>query len=153
MISAALDRTVFEGISPKPVAPSLGDPLLVDEKNKRQDLWPMARPWNRMSYRRNCSSFSFSTRPTKSCTHSMALLYLCGRRGRYRRSGKTSPSKFCIRRKMGPSVVPKAASLWCDMLAGLPSKSWLIDFATSARKLGFFPRNSAVSSLNVRQPT
>ena len=31
-------------------------------------------------------------------------------------------------------------------------KSWPIDLATSARKLGFFPRKSAASGPNVRQP-
>ena len=36
--------------------------------------------------------------------------------------------------------------------AGKVSSKWPIDFATSAKKLGFLPRNSAASGFKARQP-
>ena len=44
------------------------------------------------------------------------------------------------------------AYLWWRMLARFSSKSWPTDLATSAKKLGSSPKNSAVSDPNARQP-
>ena len=42
------------------------------------------------------------------------------------------------------------ASLWWRILARFSSKPWPIDLTTSAKKLRFFPKNSAASGLNAR---
>ena len=54
------------------------------------------------------------------------------------------PHKSRIR----PSVAITGASLWWRMRARFSLKSWPTDLATSARKLGFSPRNSAASGPN-----
>ena len=46
----------------------------------------------------------------------------------------------------------RGLSLWWRMLARFSSKSWPIDLATSAKKLGSSPKNSAASGPNARQP-
>ena len=56
------------------------------------------------------------------------------------------------KRRIGPSVATTGASLWWRMLARFSSKSWPTDLATSAKKLGSSPKNSAASDPNVRQP-
>ena len=62
------------------------------------------------------------------------------------------PYKIYIKRRIGPSVATTGASLWWRMLARFSSKSLPTDLATSAKKLGSSPKNSAASDPKVRQP-
>ena len=76
--SAALHRTIIEGLSQKPTALSLGDPQVVSETKKALRSVTNGKAMGQMSCRRKCSSLGFPTVPTKSCSHSTTSSWLYG---------------------------------------------------------------------------
>ena len=97
--SAALDPKTIEGLSLKPLALSLGDPLVVDET--KESLRSMA----------NCKAMGTDELPVELFESGLSdssyeifvafhgIIVTVWMKGRYRRSEKTSPPKFCTRRK------------------------------------------------------
>ena len=61
--SAALNRTIIEGLSQKPTALSLGDPPVVSETKKDLRCMANSKAMGPDSCRRNCSSLGFPIVP------------------------------------------------------------------------------------------
>ena len=133
--SAAFNRTIIDGLLPKPVTLSLGDPPVLNEIKPALSYMANCKAMGPNELPAELPKLGFATVPTKSCLHSTASSWLCGWRGKYPGSEKSQPSEFYPKRRIGPSVTNTGASLWWRMPARFFSKSWPIDLVTSARKL------------------
>ena len=130
--SAALDQTIIEDLSPKPAALSPGDPRVVNET--KQVLRYMA---NRRAMGPNELQAELLTLGLYDSSYEI-LLALHDIKVIYKKKDLTECGKYSV---LFLVAVDARFSL----------KSWPIDLATSARKLGSFPRNSSASGPNARQ--
>ena len=76
--SAALDRTITKGILPKPVAPSLGNPPVVNETKQARSSMANGKAMVPDELPMKLLKFGLPDSTTKSCTHSTASSWLCG---------------------------------------------------------------------------
>ena len=76
--SATLNLTIIEGLSPKPVALTLGDPPVGNETKKTLRSMANGKAMGPDELRWNCLSLGFPTVAMKSWLHSTASSWLCG---------------------------------------------------------------------------
>ena len=129
--SAALDRTIIEGLAPKPAALSHGDPPNVDATKQAMRTMANNKAMGsnaRIPYHRGCMDDGRGIAGGKHAT--INILY---------NNKKKRSTEYENYRSL--SLVAHSRKI-----------PWPIDLATSARKLGFSSRNNAVSGLNTRQP-
>ena len=143
---AVLNRTIIEGLSPKPVALLIGDLLVGNETKKAlrsiangKAMGPDELPVELLKL----GLFDSSRKTLLAFPSIIVAVWM---------TGEVPLEWKDTKRRIGPNVATTGASLWRRMLARFTSKPWPTDLATSARKLGFSARNSAASGPNARQP-
>ena len=152
--SAALNRTIIEGLSPKPVALSLGDPPAVNETKKYLRFMANGKVMGPDELPAELLKLGFSDSPHEILLAFHGIIMAVWMTGEVpQEEWKDATIKVLHEKKYRTKCgnYKARASLWWRMLARFSSKSWPIDLATSARKPGFFPRNSAASGPNARQ--
>ena len=152
MTSAALNRTIIEGLSQKPTAMSLGDPPVVSETKKPlrfmasgKAMGPDELPAELLKL-----GLSDSSHEILLAFHDIIVAVWMTRE--VPQEWKDAAKKVLHKKKDRTECSTTGASLWWRMLARFSLKSWPTDLATSAKKPGSSPKNSAASDPNARQP-
>ena len=103
---AALDRIIIDGLSPKPVALSLGDPPVVDETKQALRSIANDKAIGPDELPAELLKLGLSDSPHKILLAFHGILVTVWMTGEvlYRRSGKTPPSKMYTRRRIGHRV-------------------------------------------------
>ena len=150
--SATLNRTIIEGLSQKPIALSLGDPPVVSDTKKALRSMANGKAMGPDELPAELLKLGLSDSSHEILLAFHDIIVTVWMTGEIPQEWKDATIKFYTRRRIGPNVATTGASLWWRMLARFSSKSWPTDLATSAKKLGSSPKNSAVSDPNARQP-
>ena len=149
---AALNRTIIEGLSQKPTSLSLGDPPAVSETKKALRSVANGKAMGPDELPAELPNLGLSDSSHEILLAFHDIIVAAWITGEVPQEWKDTTSKSYTKRRIGPSVATTGASLWWRMLARFSSKSWPTDLATSAKKLGSSPTNSAASDPNARQP-
>ena len=150
--SATLNRTVIEGLSQKPTALSFGDPPVVSEKKKTLRSMANGKAMGPDELPAELLKLGLSDSSHEILLAFHDIIVAVWMTGKVPQEWKDATVNSLHKRRIGPSVATKGASLWWRMLARFSLNSWPTDLATSAKKLGSSPKNSAVSDPNARQP-
>ena len=151
--SAALNQITIEGLSPKPVALSLGDPPAVNETKTSLRFMANGKAMGPDELPAELLKLGLSDNFHEILLAFHGIIMAVWMTGEVPQEWEDATMKFLHEKKDRTKCgnYKARASLWWRMLARFSSKSWPIDLATSARKPAFFPRNSAVSGPNARQ--
>ena len=152
MTSAALNRTVIESLSQKPTALSLENPPVVSETKKSLRSMANGKAMGPDELPAELLKLELSDSSHEILLAFHDIIVAVWMTGEVPQEWKDATIKFLHKRRIGPSVATTMASLWWRMLARFSPKSWPTDLATSAKKLGSSPKNSAASDPNARQP-
>ena len=148
--SAALNRTIIEGLSQKLTALSLGDPPVVSETKKALRSMAIGKAMGPDELPAELLKLGFSDSSHEIFLAFHDIIVAVWRTGEVPQEWKDATIKVLHKKK--DQTECSKASLWWRMLGRISSKSWPTDLATSAKKLASSPKNSAASDPNARLP-
>ena len=150
--SVALDRTIIEGLSPKPVAMPLGDPPVVNETKQALRSVVNGKAMGSDELPSELLRLGLSGSSHEILIAFYGIIVAVWMTGEVPRKERKDAINKVLHKKnrtkcgnyRDPSLVAHSGRF--------SSKSRPIDLVTSAKKLESFPRNSAASSPNAPQP-
>ena len=145
-----LNRTIIEGLSQKPIALSLGDPPVVSETKKALRSMANGKAMGPDELPVELLKLGLSVSSHEILLPFHDIIVAVWMTGEVPQEWKDATIK--VLHKKDRTECSNYRGLWWRMLARFSSKSWPTDLATSAKKLGSSPKNSAVSDPNARQP-
>ena len=150
--SATLNRTIIEGLSQKPTALSLGDSPVATETKKALRSMANGKAMGPDELPAELLKLGLSDSSHEILLAFHDIIVAVWMTGEVPQEWKDAIIKVLHKKKDRIECSNYRDSLWWLMLATFSSKSWPTDLATSAKKLGSSPKNSAASDPNARQP-
>ena len=152
MTPATLDRTIIEGLSQKTIALSLGDPPVVSETKKALRSMANGKVMGPDELPAELLKLGLSDSSHEILLGFHDIIVAVWMTGEIPQEWKDATVKV-LHKKEDRTECSNYRGLSLVAHAGkVPSKSRPTDLATSAKKLGSSPKNSAVSDTNARQP-
>ena len=148
--SATLNRTIIQGLSQKSTALSLGDPPAVSETKKALRSMANGKAMGPDELPTELLKLGLSDSSHEILLAFHDIIVAVWMTGEVPQEWKDATIKVLHKKKDRTEC--SKASLWWRMLARFSSKSWPTDLATSTKKLGSSPKNSAASDPSARQP-